>query len=69
MRRGANSGQTERLIAEALIADGVAALPARAAAAAAMSAMTAALFEWATEPELTLADAVDIVLDVLEGST
>ena len=39
------------------------------AAAAAMSAMTAALFEWATEPGLTLADAVGIVLDVLEGST
>jgi AcrR family transcriptional regulator len=66
---GANSHQTERLIAEALVADGVAALPARAAAAAAMSAMTAALFEWATEPELTLAGAVGIVLDVLEGST
>jgi AcrR family transcriptional regulator len=65
---GANSQQTERLIAETLLADGVAPLPARAAASAAMAAMTAALFEWATEPDLTLADAVGVVLDVLEAA-
>lgn len=65
---GANSGQTERLITEALKSGGVAPLPARAAAAAAMAAVTAALFEWATEPTLTLADAVATVLNVLEGS-
>jgi AcrR family transcriptional regulator len=65
---GVNSRQTERLIAEALLADGVAPLPARAAASAAMGAMTAALFEWATEPELTLADAVGLALDVLEAT-
>jgi AcrR family transcriptional regulator len=63
----ANSAQTERLIADALTADRVAPLPAHAAAAAAMAAMTAALFEWATQPDLTLAEAVTVVLDVLEG--
>ena len=46
----ANSAKTEQLIAETLGGDGVAALAARTAAAAAMAAMTAALFEWATEP-------------------
>ena len=64
----ANSDQTERLIVSALVGDGVAPLAAQAAATATMAAITAALFEWATEPDLTLADAVGIVLDVLEGA-
>jgi hypothetical protein len=68
--RGAETGNTahsEGLIAEALAAGGVPALEARAAAAAAMAAMTAALFEWALQDELTLAEAVHKVLDVLEA--
>jgi hypothetical protein len=32
-----------------------------------MAAMTVALFAWAGRPDLTLADAVHTVLDVLEG--
>lgn len=68
--RGAESGntaQSEGLIAEALAVAGVAPLEARAAAAAAMAAMTAALFEWAVQDELTLAEVVHKVLDVLEA--
>lgn len=62
----ANSAHTETLITEALTATGVPALPARAAAAAAMAAMTTAMFEWAVREELTLSDAVGVVLDMLE---
>lgn len=58
---------TEGLIAQTLVAGGVPDLAARAAAAAAMGAMTVALFAWATQPRLPLAAAVHTVLDVLEG--
>jgi AcrR family transcriptional regulator len=62
-----NSLETEELVAGALMADGAAPLVARAAAAAAMAAITAALFEWSQRSELTLGDAVLAALDVLEG--
>ena len=62
-----NSAQSEDIIVEALTADDVAPLAARAAAAAAMAAMGAALFEWGLQAELTLAEAVHKVLDVLEA--
>ena len=63
----ANNGQSEDLIAAALAAAGVPALEARAVASAAMAAMTAALFEWAVQSELTLGEVVHRVLDVLEA--
>ena len=63
-----NGAQTEQLIAAALEADGATTLVARAAAAAAMGAITAALFEWAVQPELTLAEAVFAAVDLLEGA-
>jgi|SRR5829696_7994876 len=63
----ANSARTETLIADALARTGVDALPARAAAAAAMAAMTTAMFEWATGTGLTLGTAVRTVLDTLEA--
>jgi AcrR family transcriptional regulator len=63
----ANSATTERLITEALVRTGVAILPAKAAASAAMAAMTAAMFEWSTQPDLRLGEAVACVVDVLEA--
>ena len=64
----ANSARTENLITTVLVETGVAVLPARAAAAAAMAAMSTAMFEWATSSELTLSAAVHTVLDVLEAA-
>lgn len=61
-----NTWRSASAIAEALVADGVPALPAHAAAAAVMAALTAALFEWATQPGLELAGTVLTVLDLLE---
>ena len=49
-----NSAQSEDIIVEALTADDVAPLAARAAAAAAMAAMGAAMFEWGLQADLTL---------------
>jgi AcrR family transcriptional regulator len=62
-----NGAQTEQLIAATLAADGATTLVARACAAAAMAAVTAALFEWAVQPDLSLAEAVMAALDLLEG--
>jgi AcrR family transcriptional regulator len=67
LRGSASEAVTRDLIAEALVAGGVSAISARAAASATMAAMTTALYEWASRPELSLAEAVHIVLDVLEG--
>jgi AcrR family transcriptional regulator len=67
LRGVARDSPTEELIAQTLVDGGVPALPARAVAAAAMGALTVALFEWATRPQLTLAEAVHMVLDILEG--
>ncbi|MHC6177694.1 TetR family transcriptional regulator [Glutamicibacter sp. X7] len=59
---------TEVRIADQLHADGAPALIARVAAAAVMSALTAALFEWAEAEGLALPEALDVALDVLEGN-
>jgi len=61
-----NNATTERLVADALIGHGVGLLPARAAAAATMAAMTAALLEWAVQDDLTLEQALMIALETLE---
>ncbi len=62
-----NSAKSEDIIVEALTDAGVGALAARAAAAAVMAAMGAALFEWGLHADLTLTEAVHKVLDVLEA--
>lgn len=67
LRGIARDNPTQQLIAQTLIDGGTPPVEAHAAAAAAMGAMTVALFEWATQPQLALADAVHTVLDVLEG--
>jgi AcrR family transcriptional regulator len=63
----AGNERTEALIVAALVGDGVEPMSARVAAAATLAAVTAALFAWATDSDLTLADAVHAALDVLEG--
>lgn len=61
-----NNAATEALIAETLTDDGVARLPARAAAAATMAAITAALLEWGVHEDLTLREALLLALETLE---
>lgn len=61
-----NNVATQALIADALTNDGVASLPARAAAAATMAAITAALLEWAVREDLTLGEALLVALETLE---
>lgn len=63
---GMNVG-TETSIADQLIADGATPLAARAAAAAALAALTSALFEWARQEQLPLASAIEGALRALEG--
>lgn len=61
-----NNAATEALIVEALTDDGVPRLPARAAAAAAMAAVTAALLEWGAREDLILGEALLLALETLE---
>ena len=65
----ANSIATEELIVDQLVADGTDRLGARAAAAAVLAALTAALLEWSRDDCGSIRDAVDRALGVLEGST
>ncbi|SFA93242.1 transcriptional regulator, TetR family [Amycolatopsis marina] len=58
---------TEARIGDQLIADGAPVLVARAAAAAVLAVLTAALFEWARDERLTLRAAVDVALRTLEA--
>lgn len=61
-----NNAATEALIAQALADDGVDPLAARAAAAATMAALTAAMLEWAVRDDLTLGEAILLALMTLE---
>lgn len=61
-----NNAATEALIADALADDGVEFLSARAAAAATMAAITAAMLEWAVHDDLTLGEALLVALETLE---
>ncbi len=62
-----NNAATEALIAEALVDDGVAPLAARAASAATMAAITAAMLEWATHDDMALGEALLVALETLGG--
>ena len=63
----ASNRATEDLIVAQLVEDGAEVLAARAAAAAVLAAITAALFSWADGGSTALGDAVDRALTVLEG--
>lgn len=61
-----NNAATEASIVAALVADGVEVLPARAAAAAALAAITAALLEWAARDDLPIGHALMVALQTVE---
>jgi AcrR family transcriptional regulator len=61
-----NTEATERVMVAALEADGVDRLAARAASAAVLAAMTAALLEWAASDDSDLGPIVERVLDLFE---
>ncbi|WP_222836667.1 TetR/AcrR family transcriptional regulator [Beutenbergia cavernae] len=61
-----NNAETERVIADGLLAGGAEPLAAQVAAAAVIAALTAALYAWASADGRSLADAVTIALDTLE---
>jgi len=58
---------TQRTIAEQLVTDGAQPLRADVAAAAALAAITTALYAWADDEQPTLAGAVLTALDTLDG--
>jgi AcrR family transcriptional regulator len=62
-----NNAETERLVAERLVADGAEPLPAKVAAAAVLAGVTAALLEWSLGVT-SLADTIDLALDTLEAA-
>ncbi|OEU91686.1 TetR family transcriptional regulator [Streptomyces abyssalis] len=62
-----NNSETERLVAEQLVRDGARPLPAKAAAAAVLAAVTAALLEWSVGEDAPLGDAVLTALETVEG--
>ena len=62
------NAETERLVAEQLIVDGVEPLRAKVAAAALLAAVTAALFEWSLGDDVGLGDAIEEALGTLEGT-
>ena len=64
----ANNAKTEQLIIDQLVADGTDRLVARAAAAAVLAAITAALLEWSQGDAGSIGDAIDCALAVVEGS-
>lgn len=58
---------TEDLIVAQLVSDGADVLGSRAAAAAVLAAITAALFEWAHHDDIGMGAAVERALDVVQG--
>ena len=63
-----NNAETERLVADRLIADGIEPLPAKVAAAAVLAGVTAALLEWSLDEDTSLADAIHVALDTVEAA-
>jgi AcrR family transcriptional regulator len=64
-----NTLQTERVVAEQLVNDGVGAAEARIAAAAVLAAMTTALLVWAqSDDDRPMGEAIEQALDVLDGA-
>ncbi|MFC8850273.1 MULTISPECIES: TetR/AcrR family transcriptional regulator [unclassified Micromonospora] len=62
-----NNEGTERLVAQQLVADGAAAVPARVAAVAVFAAITAALLAWSQHDDARLGDVIATALDTLEA--
>jgi AcrR family transcriptional regulator len=65
-----NTLETERVVAEQLVADGADPVEARIAAAALLAAMMSALLEWAArDDDRPMGAAIDQALTVLEGTS
>jgi AcrR family transcriptional regulator len=65
-----NTLETERVVAEQLVADGADPAGARVAAAALLAAMMAALLDWAASADdRTMGSALEQALTVLEGAS
>lgn len=65
-----NTLETERVVAEQLVADGADPVAARIAAAALLAAMMAALLQWATgDDDRSMGSAIERALGVLEGES
>ena len=65
-----NTLETERVVAEQLVADGADPVAARIAAAALLAAMMAALLDWAAgDDDRSMGSAIDLALGVLEGTS
>jgi AcrR family transcriptional regulator len=62
------SADTEDAVAAALVRRGVPAIEARAASAATLAALTAALLAWADEDDAPLGDAIRAAASVLDGA-
>ena len=63
-----STGNTEAAIIEQLVADGAAPEVARVAAASVLAALVAGLLIWADGEHVTLAEAIEQALDVIEVS-
>ncbi|NNH74139.1 TetR family transcriptional regulator [Nocardia uniformis] len=63
-----STAETERLIADQLVADGADPLQAGVVAAAVLAGLTSALLSWADQERATLAETITAALAALEGS-
>ncbi|MEF3404796.1 TetR/AcrR family transcriptional regulator [Agromyces sp. CCNWLW203] len=61
-----STGNTERAIVEQLVVDGATLEVARVAAASVLAALVAGLYSWAERDDLSLAEAIEHALDVIE---
>jgi len=63
-----NTAQTEQVIVDQLVADGVDGLIAKIAASAVLAAVTTALLEWSVSDVIDLGPMIETALDVLGAS-
>ncbi|HET6673119.1 MAG TPA: TetR family transcriptional regulator [Agromyces sp.] len=63
-----STGNTERAIVEQLVADGATLGAARVAAASVLAALVAGLYAWAEDEFVSLADAIEHALHVIEAA-
>ncbi|MCP2370265.1 AcrR family transcriptional regulator [Agromyces terreus] len=61
-----STGNTERALVEQLVADGAAPAVARVAAASVLAALVSGLYAWAEAPDGSLAEAIELALDVID---
>jgi AcrR family transcriptional regulator len=62
----ANNARSEAMLVEQLVADGTDPFTARVVASAVLAGITAAIFEWSRDEEMSLGAAVNTALDTLD---